>query len=297
MQRGRHAPTTQNSYAFAWKSFEAWCAAMERISLPAEPETLKLYIAYLLTKGRVVTTAAAYAAGIAHHHRTRSLASPLTDEIREILWGLSRDREDPPRQMLPMTIEEFRRIAGAYGSEDTAIAARNRALVVICMSTAFRRSNLAWLKLEHITFVPEGLLIHVRREKQDRKGAGRMVGLPTGQHESTCPVRCLEAWLVHRGRHEGHLFTRLDPGRGDPPGGLSGNAIWTIMKGSFAKIGVPLDRRGTHSGRVGFVSAAGAAGISPLIISSHTGQSLETVRRYFRPAEVFRSNALGDLGL
>ncbi len=296
LQLAHIATSTQTGYAFDWRKFSAWCILMQRECLPATAETLSLYVTDLLGQGKKVVTVRRYAAGVAFAHRKGGLDSPYTQAVKDLLWGAQRVRCERPRQMQPLTLDQLRQVAAVLAIEGTPVAIRDRALVMIGFASALRRSNLAWMNLEDLRSCAQGLTIQVRREKQDKESRGRLIGIPFGKDAQACPVKCLDAWLGHRGRQDGPVFTRLDPGRRSVTEGLSMNAIGKIIKGAIGKIGIsPLDY-GPHSLRAGFITEAGEAGVNHLVIAAHVGQrSLETLKRYFRPADVFRANAFAAL--
>lgn len=238
-QRAHAARTTLRGYAHDWKHFAAWCDEMQRCALPATPDTLSLYITDLLLRRKKVTTAARIVCGVAYTHRQNGAASPVTTEVRNILWGARRLRLELPRQMKPLTLAQVREIAAALESDGTPRTIRDRALVVLGFASALRRSNLAALLLGEIEFCAEGLRIRVRREKQDPAGLRRrIIGVPYGQDLTFCPVGCLHAWLNIRGTESGPLFTRLDPARDHDLQGLSLNGIARVVKAAVARIGL-----------------------------------------------------------
>src|ERR1039458_10806872 len=72
---------------------------------------------------------------------------------------------------------------------------RDRALLLVGFAGAFRRSELAALKVVDLRFTAEGLVIDLRRSKTDQEAKGRQVGIPFGADELTCAVRSVKAWL------------------------------------------------------------------------------------------------------
>jgi integrase len=121
--------------------------------------------------------------------------------------------------------------------------------------------------------------------------------LPTGKKRLTCAVACLKAWLQVRGHHPGPVFIPLGPG-GDPRSGLSGTAIWKIVKRVARNAGIDPKRISPHSFRAGFITEAGEAGVSHLIIAKQSGhRSMESLKKYFRPTDVFRANACNSIDL
>jgi integrase len=295
LQRAQMAVATEKGYAHDWRTFQAWCDRAKRQALPASPETLSLFIADQLARKKVVTVCR-YAAGVAFVHRREGYPSPADDSVHRTLRGARRTRAEQPRQMRPLSIAQIRKIAAALKGSPAAV--RNRAIVLVGFATALRRINLAALRVEDLTFCQEGFCVLVKREKQNREGgAGRTVAVPFGAKPLTCPLRALLAWLKIRGRHAGPLFSRLDSASGtaDP---LSTNAIGNIVKAAIAGAGIDARQYGPHSLRSGFITEAGIAGASTLLIAAHVGhKSVESTARYFRPAGLFRANCAGLVGL
>ena len=298
LQRATIAPITEYGYGRDWLKFAAFCTENQLAALPANSETLSLFIADQLVRDRKVSTICRYASAVAYRHRRQGYDSPLTQTVKDVLWGARRLKAEQPRQMIPLTIDQVRQISAALAEEGTPAAMRDRLIIVLGFASALRRSNLSSMLFEDLTFRPEGFTIQIRREKQDRASEGRLVAIPRGEDKSTCPVRCLEAWLEHRGRDHGPLFTRLDRGRTSSLDGLSQNGIWEAVKGAVAKAGVDATQRGPHSLRAGCITTAAENGVNHLVLAAHTGhRSLDSLKRYFRPVNLFKANAAGRLGL
>lgn len=292
----RLSPVTERGYAYDWLMFERWCVKARRKSLPADPETVALFVTEQLVSGKKVSTAERRWSAIVHAHKMA--ATPLRDclEPRAILNGAQRIRMERPRQMAPLSVASLEKITAALARRGDALSARDRAVLVCGFASALRRSTLCSLSLRDVEFTREGLIVHVRKEKQDQQGRGRMIGLPPGRKEATCPVAALEAWLRYRGRTPGPLFTRLD--RAGPGLQLHPGAIANIVKARVSAIGLDARLHAGHSLRSGFVTSAGEAGIGELLIAAQTGhRSMEVLRRYFRRTNLFKANAAGMIGL
>ena len=297
LKRAQRSPFTTRGYANNWKHFARWCSDIGRDSLPATEDTLSLYITHLLmTEGKKVSSAARLASAVAFVHWEEGCASPFTKTVRAILSGARRIRCEQLRQMTPVTLQQIRDVARVLTLEGTTVALRNKAILLVGFASALRRINLAALNLEDIERRDQGILIHVRREKQDQEAKGRTVAVPLGREEVSCPVRSLYAWTALRGPENGPLFTRLDTGSVNQR--LSLQAIWNIVKKSISKIGVDGTRYGPHSLRAGLITEAGLAGVNPLVIAEQSGhRSLESLRRYYRPVNQFTVNAAALIGL
>lgn len=291
------ARNTEVGYAYDWKMFIGWCEQNALNSLPAQTQTVATYLAAILKAGRKVTTARRRCCAIAHYHRQAGLPNPITRDVKESLAQVQRARRERPRQMRPLGVEDLRRISQRLAALGTPTAMRDRAILVVGFASALRRSSIAELMLEDIEFTKEGFIISVRAEKQDQKGRGRLIGIPRGAHLATCPVLCLGGWLQLRGTQAGPLFPRLDRKHELLP--MDGECVYRVVKKCVALIGIdPDDHIGGHSLRAGFVTAAGEAGATDLLIAAQTGhRTLAMVRRYFRQTSLFKGNACGLLGL
>ena len=81
------------------------------------------------------------------------------------------------------------------------------------------------------------------------------------------------------------------------PRRLSGEGVAMVVKRYIEKLGYDPARFAAHSLRAGLATSA-AAGKSERAIMNQTGhRSLTTLRRYIRDGNLFRENAVGDLGL
>jgi integrase len=290
-------PNTRRGYSYDWAMFAGWCKLIGRDSLPASADTVSLYATDQLG-GHKISTAARRVASITQMHRSHDFASPVTPAVRDLFAGARRLRPELPHQVRALSVDELRSVAAKLGRDGSARALRDRAILVIGFASALRSASLTALELEDAEFVPEGIRIQVRREKQDQEGKGRWIGLPRGRHQGTCPVRSLQAWLDRRGAAPGPLFTRLDGHARAAAIALQPERICQIVQDAVARIGLDRALYGGHSLRAGFVTTAGECGVGELLIASQTGhRDMSTLRRYFRRRDLWRSNACAALGL
>ncbi len=288
---------TLTSYERDLRVFRAWCCAANRQYLPATAETVQLYIADMIHRGRKVVTVSRHIYGIQHSHKALGLENPCTAEVRAILTGARRLLCQPPTQKTALTVADLHKIVVAIG-DGTAIQARNTAILLYGFATALRRSTLAALEYRDLRFLPQrGVTAFIRHEKQDTTGKGRIVTIPFAENAKICPVRALKHWLVWRGIQAGPLFQRI---RQDKPAGESilGSRIAVITKEAVAKIGLDSHSYSGHSLRAGFITEAILAGVSDHEIMNHTGhRSLETLHKYFRPIYSLRASPCHRIGL
>jgi site-specific recombinase XerD len=281
------APNTQRGYAFDYRAFAAFCNMLGLAPLPASSDTVGLYAAEQLSAGRKVSTVARRMAAIAHAHRAHGLTSPVTEDVRNLLRGARRDRTriEEIQQACPLAIDELRAIAGSLLAEDTPMALRDRAILVVGVASALRSANLAALMMADVEFAEQGAKLKIHRSKTDQYGRGAIIGLLHGKHPETDPVACLREWMNRRGSFAGPVFTRFDhPKRRDEP--LQPERICQIVQKAVARIGLA-GAFSSHSLRASFVTAAVDANVSELNIMGTTGhKDRRSLASYFRRRDV-----------
>lgn len=291
----RQAPKTRLDYAAWWKSFTGWCQKNRQIALPAAHSTVLTYCYDLLSRGRKVSTCERHLSAVNSYHQQAGHAAPSTKETYQFLTAVKRLRGEQPQQKRALTLEQLRASTGAVGDGATAI--RARAVLLLGFASALRRSNLVGLDLADVAFREEGLVLTIRREKQDRTGEGRIVAVARGKHPETDPVAAIRAWMEVRGDAPGPLFcpiyrSRVVVRRMHP------ERIAYTVKTAVAGLGLNPDEYGGHSLRAGLATLALEAGVSEILVATHTGHaSLQTLRLYYRRADPFRANVSAMVGL
>jgi integrase len=293
------APLTCYGYRSDWKNFTAWCQDHELQALPADERTVANYFVDRLNHGYKINTVARHLSAIRYYHLRDSLPCPCTEAVHRMLLGAKRLRCDRLDQRAPLMPDDLRRIMAVCVTDTRPVMMRNRAILLFGFATALRRSSLCFLDVADLQRSSNGLLVAIRREKQDQFGEGRSVAVPFGKTKDTCPVSALESWLAVRGNAAGPLFTQAI-GRGYSVGleRMAPQAICRIVKDCVQRAGLDPAPYGAHSLRAGFVTAAGEAGAGELLIAAQTGhRTMAVLRRYFRRSDLFRANACAALDL
>lgn len=182
----------------------------------------------------------------------------------------------------PLTASAIREIVRAC--PDTLLGKRDRLLALVGYGGGFRRSELAGIKLEHLTFTPDGVSIFVPRSKTDQESEGRTITLPRCSSEETCPVTSINIWVQAAGIRDGFLLRSVDR-HGRVGSRLNPNSIARILKQASARAHLPIDISSIagHSLRSGLVTEASRQGLSPLAVMEVTGhRTMAVVKRYFR---------------
>ena len=114
--------------------------------------------------------------------------------------------------------------------DGSTIDIRDRAVLLLGLAGAFRRSELVALDLDDLTENTDGLLVTVRRSKRDQEGRGDTKAIPFGSDPETCPVRAVKAWTEAAGITDGPLLRPVDRHGNVSDARLSGKAIVIVIK-------------------------------------------------------------------
>jgi site-specific recombinase XerD len=125
--RQAKAENTVTAYRSDWRHFTAWCGAHGRVSLPASPETLALYLSDLAIAHKVSTvTRRAVAINQAHQAAGHESATG-TATVKTLLAGIRRVKGTAPTTKAPALMEDIRLMVRALPSG--ILGTRDRALV------------------------------------------------------------------------------------------------------------------------------------------------------------------------
>jgi site-specific recombinase XerD len=290
------AGNTIKAYRSDWFHFEAWCKTHGQISLPATPETVALYVADLSATHKPGTLTRRLSA-ISQAHQIAELESPTAAaKVRLVMAGIRRNKGTAQTAKTPVLVDDLRRMISSLSAN--LLGVRNRALLLIGFSGAFRRSELVALDVSDVTFTREGLVVTIRHSKTDQESEGRKIGIPYGSNPATCPIRSLQEWLERSGISDGPLFRPINRHGKMAAIRLSGAAVSDVVKRYVEAAGLDASEFAGHSLRSGLATSAAMAGASERSIMDQTGhRSLNMVRRYIRDGNLFRNNPVAVLGL
>ena len=294
------SPNTRLAYESDWRHFEDWCQMRRREPLPASPETLSLYLAFHSRTLRPSTLQRRMAT-ISRTHRAAGAVSPTGDAaVRDVLAGILRERaavgEAGPQHKAPLLREQIEQIVLAL--PDTLIGRRDKALLLLGWACALRRSEIVALTVGDVAFVPQGMVVTVRKSKTDQTGEGHRIGVPFARNPETCPVLSSKAWLESTGIKTGPLFRPLNRHGRVADTRLMPQSIWKIVKRLTGGIGLDENLFGAHSLRAGLATSAAQMGATEREIRDITGHKSERMlRRYIRDGELFSNNAIAKTGL
>jgi integrase len=248
MAEGAYSANTLRAQKADGAIFQAFCESRGESYLPADPKTIRAFIATQVQAGKKPATVKRYVATIARVHSAAGLLNPCSSEAVKLgLRQMGRETSGRQDQAHPLgwkDIKEFIESAGEGLRAD-----RERAMLCVAYETLARRGELVALEVRDIDFHPDGTgQALIRRGKTDLEGQGRTAYL------SRETVRWLKIWIAHAQIEDGTLFRRLI-GRNQIGGGaLNAGSIAAIFKRVARWIGMParlVAEVSGHSTRVG----------------------------------------------
>lgn len=294
------APATLRAYRHDWSVFETWSAARGASPKKATPIGIAAFLRWLHENGRKAPGIERAYAGVIYHLRRedsdRWMRGRRHEECLSALRAIRRLQQHEPTRKRPVLVGDplTRLLAATSGGGLTA--ARDRALILIGLAGAFRRSELVALTVPDLVFEDRGVRILLRRSKTDQEGKGQWKGITRAISSDHCPVIALTKWLERASIVEGFVFRAIDRHE-NVKAALGDSAVARIVKRlvTCAGLGDAKEFAG-HSLRSGFVTSAVRAHKSIDVIMKQTGhKNVEVLMGYIRRENVFEDNALEGL--
>ena len=314
------APETRRKYGERWALFAAWCSERRRTPEPATVATIKEYIAHLWTvpgmRGQPTSpeTVKLSVAAILTRHRIIAEADPsfpVPDRaaLRHAIGAYSRRYKlDGYRAIRAREVEadELREVV-AQADNGTLRGVRDVSILTLGFAMMARASEAAVLTLRDVHADRNGLSVHVPYSKTDQEGHGADTEVINAPGDILCPVAAFRRWLKVLGEH-GYTGARVPaypamPRRHEFPVELrhmTASGITDIVRRSCLRAGLPTGvhiKYGMHSLRSGAATSAARAGASVGEISQQGRWSERStvVLRYIRKGQGRRTNPLRDV--
>jgi integrase len=297
------SPATERAYRADWGRFEAWCRDHGLTPLPAPELVIVQHLTWLAQEGyRYASIARAYASIRAEHMAAGCLLLTLPS-VTNTLGNIGRQLGVASRGKAALMNDRVREIARLLSDEAEdetqpaavrLLAARDSALLTVGFSSASRRSELARLDVQDLTYEDDGLVITIRRSKTDQRGESREVGVPFGS-KGSCPVRALRRWLDLARIVDGAVFRGVDRS-GRVLARLAGQGVARAVKRAVGRLGEDPSEYGAHSLRAGLLTSAERAGKSLAAGMRQTGhRDNRQAMKYVRHGSLFTANAAEGL--
>ena len=255
-------------------------------SIPATPTMVAEYLANFAGV-LAVSTLQHRLIAIHRAHTDVRHVSPITDNlVKRTMQGIRRTVGTKQRQVVPLVKDDLLEMMVHVERQQPMKAARDKALLLVGFSGAFRRSELVALRYEDMTFFDGGVELLIRRSKTDQEGAGRTVFIPHARG-SRCPVQALTKWLSMAGIASGPFFRAINrPDQVVGAKALTPQSVALIVKSSVSMMAGDQAAKNVagHSLRAGYCTEAAAVGMQPYQIREQTGHKSDvTLARYIRP--------------
>jgi integrase len=286
---------TRKAYDHDWRVFVAWCEEAQRRVLPADPETIAAYIAFMAEEGLKISYISRSLAAISAAQELSGYPPVRKNRlVSKTLSGIARTHGTRPEQKAPLSPDLLRSMLSQIPS--TLTGARDRALLLLGFAGGFRRSELCALQVGDLNFVPVGLEVFIGRSKVDQTAQGRKIGIHLSADRDCCPVRATRHWLDRADISSGPVFRGFFRGDRIRPGALTSSTLAAVIKQYGQLAGLDPRKISGHSLRAGFVTSAYHAKKPVHSIMNQTGhKNFDTLRRYIRDATLFEDNASDGL--
>tara|TARA_R110000868_G_scaffold42000_11_gene142545 strand:- start:168 stop:1130 length:963 start_codon:yes stop_codon:yes gene_type:complete len=294
LQAYAHAATSDNTrkaYRDDAQHFIAWGGL-----LPTTPDVLLRYLeAHAPTLNP--QTLRRRLTALKHWHTYQNLPDPTSHPlVLKTMSGIIRVHGRPADKSPALTLEQLATMVEYLNTHNRLVDARNNALVQTGFFGAFRRSELAAIHWEHVSFVPEGMEILIPRSKTDQDGEGRVCAIPFG-NETLCAVSALKRWQEMSGLTTGPTFRSVSRKNMIATRALSPVSAGLIVKQLAIACHLPnANDYSGHSLRRGFATAASQKGATlTAIMRQGRWKNERTVNGYIEEGQRFEDNAAGLL--
>ena len=279
------AQNTLRAYKADIRIFNEFCSNLNLNALPAEPKTVSLFITNISKNSKFSTIKRKLAAIKITHNLSGYYLDLKNPIINENLVSIKKQLGTYQKSKKPILVNDLRKIITEIELEknlETRI--RDKTLLLVGFSGAFRRSELISLELEDLDFVNEGVKIFIKKSKTDQSGEGMVKAIPYFKNINLCPVTNLKKWIDFMKNQKVESKKLFD---------MSDKNVALIVKKYVQLSGLDSSKYSGHSLRSGFATATAESGAEEREIMAMTGhKSNQMVRRYIHESNLFKSNAL-----
>ena len=137
------APRTLRAYQSDWADFQLFCQRQGFSALPAQPETIALYLAALADQSRKPATLSRRLAAISKMHSAKGYDSPTAMRhacVKEVWSGIRRAKGIAQGAKAAAVTDHIKKMLEQVPA--SLIGIRDRALLLIGFAGALRRSEL-----------------------------------------------------------------------------------------------------------------------------------------------------------
>lgn len=287
LESAAYAKNTQRAYDAAWRGFQEWCQAINRRALPAEIETVRMYLVECSRRYKASSIELHLAAIRKCHHLA---GHPLDlSPLAELRRGIRRSIGTAKRGKAAITDEQLVKILGRMGGSLPEL--RDRVILLLGFVGGMRRSEIVGLDVEDLEFKEQGVLARLSRSKGDQEGQGAVVELRAARRAILCPVRALRDWLAAAEIENGPLLRGIDRFGIVSSERMHATSVRRVVIERARAVNIK--NVSAHSLRAGAATTALAKGAKLERVAKHLRhKSIQTTLVYDRAASRFRDNAM-----
>ncbi|GAA4009195.1 hypothetical protein GCM10022408_21680 [Hymenobacter fastidiosus] len=208
-----------------------------------------------------------------------------------MLDGIRRVHGVRQKQAPAFTLAQLKGLVRVIDAKTTT-GLRDRGILLLGFTGAFRRSELSALNVQDLRFTEDCLIVSLAKSKTNQLGEYEEKAIFYSPEAKVCPIRSLQAWLRQLGRESGPVFVSLRKGERLTQARLSDKSINAVVQRYLGP------SYSAHSLRASFVTVAKLAGADDSEIMNQTKHKTSSmIRRYTRLDDVRQHNAAQKLGL
>lgn len=285
------AVNTQRAYKADLKDFNEWCEINGQIPFPVSPEALAAYVSHLADNCKWATINRRLAA-ISKLHQLNNVETPTQNRIfRIVMEGIKRAKGIRQKQAPAFKLNILKQLLRDFDTESNADL-RNKALLLLGFTGAFRRSELVSLNVEDLNFTDDGLIVSLKKSKTNQYGDYEEKAIFYSPEAALCPIRTLKVWIEKLDKTTDALFVRVRKGNKLTTDRLTDKTVNDLVKIYFG------EEFSAHSLRASFITIAKINGADDSEImrqSKHKTSAM--IQRYTRIEDIKKHNAGMKLGL
>ena len=282
---------TQRAYKADLNNFNEWCGLNGQIPYPVSPETLAAYVSHLADDCKWATINRRLAA-ISKLHQLNNEETPTQNRIfRVVMEGIKRVKGIRQKQAPAFKLNILKQLLRDFDTETNANI-RNKSLLLLGFTGAFRRSELVSLNIEDLDFTEEGLVVSLKKSKTNQYGDYEEKAIFYSPEVALCPIRTLKSWIQRLDKTSDALFVRVRKGDKITTDRLTDKTVNDLVKIYFG------EEFSAHSLRASFITIAKINGADDSEImrqSKHKTSAM--IQRYTRIEDIKKHNAGMKLGL
>ena len=240
---------TQRAYQTDLRDFQKWCRENNQSDLPASALTLAAYVTHTADTHKWASINRRLAA-ISKSHDLNNVDLPTKDRaFRAVMEGIKRVNGIRQKQAPAFKMKYFKEIIRNIEVESNATK-RDKALLLLGFTGAFRRSEIVALNIEDLSFTDEGVVVSMGKSKTNQYGEYEEKALFYSPEANLCPVRSLKNWIETTKQSAGALFVRVRKGDKITEDRLTDKTVNDLVKSYLG------EQYSAHSLRASFITIA-----------------------------------------